>query len=83
MGGCQCPAFISQVCPDAWVAIITNPVNSTVPVAAEVLKAHGRFNPATLFGVTTLDVVRARTFVAEICKVDPSEVRHSSTHASK
>jgi malate/lactate dehydrogenase len=65
---------IASVCPDAWVAIITNPVNSTVPVAAEVFKAQGCFNPATLFGVTTLDVVRAKTFIAEILNVDPSEV---------
>jgi hypothetical protein len=64
-----------QTCPTAWVAIITNPVNSTVPIAAEVLKAAGCFNPQTLFGVTTLDVVRARTFVAEILQVDPAMVR--------
>jgi malate dehydrogenase len=42
------------------------PVNSTVPIAAEVLKAKGVFDPKRLFGVTTLDVVRAETFVAEI-----------------
>jgi malate/lactate dehydrogenase len=64
-----------QTCPTAWVAIITNPVNSTVPIAAEVLKEAGCFNPKTLFGVTTLDVVRARTFVAEILKLDPDMVR--------
>lgn len=66
---------IASVCPEAWIALITNPVNSTVPVAAEVLKAQGCFNPAKLFGVTTLDVVRARTFIAEIVGVDPGEVR--------
>ena len=65
----------AQACPTAWVTIITNPVNSTVPIAAEVLKDAGCFNPQTLFGVTTLDVVRARTFVAEILRVDPDMVR--------
>ena len=45
--------------------IISNPVNSTVPIFAEVLKKHGAYNPAKLMGVTTLDVVRANTFVAE------------------
>ena len=45
--------------------IISNPVNSTVPIFAEVLKKHGVYNPKKLFGVTTLDVVRANTFVAE------------------
>ncbi|GAM90843.1 hypothetical protein ANO11243_088890 [Dothideomycetidae sp. 11243] len=57
---------IAEVCPDAFVLVISNPVNSTVPIAAEVLKAAGKFNPKKLFGVTTLDVVRAETFVASI-----------------
>lgn len=52
-------------CPDAIVGIITNPVNSTVPIASEVYKKHGVYNPSKMFGVTTLDVVRANTFVAE------------------
>ena len=49
--------------------------NSTVPIAAEVLKAKGVFNPQRLFGVTTLDVVRAETFVAEIIGIhNPQEL---------
>mmetsp|Transcript_52908 Transcript_52908/g.163725 ORF Transcript_52908/g.163725 Transcript_52908/m.163725 type:complete len:343 (+) Transcript_52908:71-1099(+) len=55
----------AQACPKACILVISNPVNSTVPIAAEVLKAHGVYNPKKLFGVTTLDVCRARTFVAE------------------
>uniref|UniRef100_A0AAU8GRB5 malate dehydrogenase n=1 Tax=Anoectochilus roxburghii TaxID=569774 RepID=A0AAU8GRB5_9ASPA len=51
--------------PDAFIHIISNPVNSTVPIAAEVLKQKGVYNPKKLFGVTTLDVVRANTFVAQ------------------
>lgn len=49
----------------AVVAIISNPVNSTVPITAEVLKAAGVYDPRKVLGVTTLDVVRANTFVAE------------------
>ena len=56
----------AEVAPKAFILVISNPVNSTVPIAAEVLKAKGVFNPQRLFGVTTLDVVRAGTFVAEI-----------------
>ncbi|KAI1777862.1 malate dehydrogenase [Hypoxylon cercidicola] len=56
----------AEVAPNAFILVISNPVNSTVPIAAEVLKAKGVFNPQKLFGVTTLDVVRAETFVAEI-----------------
>ncbi|KAI0603406.1 malate dehydrogenase [Biscogniauxia sp. FL1348] len=56
----------AEVAPKAFILVISNPVNSTVPIAAEVLKAKGVFNPQRLFGVTTLDIVRAETFVAEI-----------------
>lgn len=56
----------AEFCPKAFILIISNPVNSTVPIAAEVLKANQAFDPKRLFGVTTLDVVRAETFVAEI-----------------
>lgn len=52
-------------CPKAFVAIITNPVNSTVPIACEVFKKHNVFDPRRIFGVTTLDVVRSSAFVAE------------------
>jgi len=56
---------VADNCPDAFIHIISNPVNSTVPIAAEVLKKKGVYDPKKLFGVTTLDVVRANAFVAE------------------
>jgi len=55
---------VAEACPKACVLVISNPVNSTVPIAAEILKAKGVYDPKKLFGVTTLDVCRARTFVA-------------------
>lgn len=55
---------VADNCPDALIHIISNPINSTVPIAAEVLKEKGVYDPKKLFGVTTLDVVRANTFVA-------------------
>ncbi|CAO1634298.1 unnamed protein product [Parajaminaea phylloscopi] len=51
--------------PKAFILVISNPVNSTVPIVAEVLKKKGVYDPKRLFGVTTLDVVRASTFIAE------------------
>jgi len=60
----------AKVCPKAFVAIITNPVNSTVPIAAEVYKNNGVYDPKRIFGVTTLDVVRAQAFVAELKGLD-------------
>ena len=35
---------VADTCPDAVMGIICNPVNSTVPIAAEVLKAKGVYN---------------------------------------
>jgi malate dehydrogenase, NAD-dependent len=56
---------IAKDAPKAFVLVISNPVNSMVPIFAEVFKKHGVFDPKRLFGVTTLDLVRAATFVAE------------------
>jgi malate dehydrogenase len=65
----------AKVAPKAFILVISNPVNSTVPISAEVLKAAKVFNPQRLFGVTTLDIVRAETFVAEIAgKSNPQEL---------
>ncbi len=65
---------VAEHCPEAYVLVISNPVNSTVPIAAEVLTKAGKFNPKKLFGVTTLDVVRAETFTRDITGAkDPSE----------
>merc|ERR1712125_287495 len=55
----------AEACPNACILVISNPVNSTVPIAAEVLKQKGVYDHRKLFGVTTLDVCRARTFVGE------------------
>jgi len=65
----------AQACPKACLLIISNPVNSTVPIASEVLKARGVYDPKKLFGVTTLDVVRANTFIGELGNVDPTKMR--------
>ncbi|KAL1541625.1 malate dehydrogenase [Salvia divinorum] len=56
---------VADNCPDALIHIISSPVNSTVPMAAEILKQKGVYDPKKLFGVTTLDVVRANTFVSQ------------------
>ena len=62
-------------CPKALIGIITNPVNTTVAIAAEVLKNKGVYDPARLFGVTTLDIIRSSTFVAEAFNEDPRDVK--------
>lgn len=67
---------IAQFCPKAYILVISNPVNSTVPIAAETLKAANVFDPKKLFGVTTLDIVRAETFLKEANKL-PSNAKVS------
>ena len=64
---------IGRVAPDAHIAIISNPVNSTVPIVAATLEKLGVFDPRRVFGVTTLDVVRAARFVGGVAGVDPKE----------
>lgn len=64
----------AKACPGACFAIVTNPVNSTVPIAAEVLKAAGVYDKRKLFGVTTLDVIRSNTFVAQTVGKSTDEV---------
>jgi len=66
--------YIADYCPTATVCVITNPVNSTVPIMAAQLKARNVYNPKKVFGVTSLDLVRARTFVSEAVNLDPSQV---------
>ncbi|EGS1686850.1 malate dehydrogenase [Enterobacter cloacae] len=65
---------IAEVCPKACIGIITNPVNTTVAIAAEVLKKAGVYDKNKLFGVTTLDIIRSNTFVAELKGKQPTEV---------
>lgn len=65
---------VAEHCPKAFVGIISNPVNSTVPISAEVLKKAGVYDPKRLAGVTSLDVVRASTFVAGLANKDPKDV---------
>jgi malate dehydrogenase len=57
---------IAANAPKAFVLVISNPVNSTVPIVAETLKKHGVYDPKRLFGVTTLDIVRANTFISQL-----------------
>lgn len=67
---------VASFAPKAHVLVISNPVNSTVPIFAEVLKKNGVFDARRLFGVTTLDLVRANTFISQLSegKLDASKM---------
>ncbi|XP_051163976.1 malate dehydrogenase, mitochondrial-like [Leptopilina boulardi] len=62
---------IIKYCPDALIAMTTNPINSLIPMAAEMLKMAGITNLNRLFGVTTINNIRANTLTADILGVDP------------
>ncbi|KFZ39218.1 malate dehydrogenase [Shewanella mangrovi] len=68
---------VAATCPKALIGIITNPVNTTVAIAAEVLKKAGVYDKNRLFGVTTLDVIRSETFIAELKGLDVKDVKVS------
>ena len=58
-------------CPNAFIAVVSNPVNSLTPLAIEVFKKKGVVGAEKrIFGVTTLDVIRANTFAAPLAKAD-------------
>lgn len=63
-----------RVSPQAILNIISNPVNATVPIAAEVMKKAGVYDPKKIMGVTTLDIVRSDTFVAQLKGLDMKDV---------
>merc|ERR1719265_3025783 len=63
----------AKYCPNAVLALIVNPVNSIVPVVAELYKAKG-LDASKVLGITTLDVVRANKFVATELGVNPKDV---------
>jgi len=66
-------ASCADTCPTALIGIITNPVNATVAIAARVLREKGVYDSARLFGVTTLDIIRSNTFVAETKGLNPED----------
>lgn len=66
-------AACARFCPQAHILVISNPVNSTVPIAVETMKSAGVAAPS-VFGVTSLDLVRARTFIGQVWGVDPQSI---------
>ncbi|SCU94395.1 LAFA_0F21572g1_1 [Lachancea sp. 'fantastica'] len=66
-------AACAENAPDAAILVISNPVNSTVPIVSQVLKNKGVYNPKKLFGVTTLDVIRSSRFISEVAHTNPTQ----------
>jgi malate/lactate dehydrogenase len=58
----------------AMVLIVTNPVNSMVPLFAEMYRKAGVYDPKRIVGVTEIDVVRAAVCYAEKTGQDVTKV---------
>lgn len=55
---------IAKCVPMPFVGIVTEPVNSMVPMAAEVMRNHGNYDGKKLFGMTAIDALRAQCMYA-------------------
>lgn len=55
----------------AMIAIAMQPINSLIPVAVEMYKKAGIYEYKRIFGVNTLDCVRANSFVAKMVDIAP------------
>ena len=54
-----------KYCPEAIILIITNPLNSILPLFFEVYKKNGINGSNQLIGLSNLDSIRASTFISE------------------
>lgn len=65
---------VIELCPDAILAISTNPLNFIIPAVNEIYKLHGCYNPHKIMGITTPDSMQAGVAYADFFKYDPSDV---------
>lgn len=65
---------MAEVAPNACLCIITNPVNSMVPLASEILRKLGKLDSRKIFGINSVDRMRASTFVGEETGLNPQNV---------
>lgn len=65
---------VAVCAPEALIGIVTNPVNTLVAIAAGVLAQAGVYQPQKLFGITTLDVIRANSYVAAMKGLRPDQI---------
>ncbi|KAF6208660.1 hypothetical protein GE061_017118 [Apolygus lucorum] len=66
---------VAKNCPEAIVGISVYPINSTVPLFAEIMRQHGVFCPNRILGCMSLYTMRARSVTACILGVNPTTVK--------
>lgn len=65
-----------KICPRALLGILTNPINSFVPMASKIYRLAKCYDPNKIFGVTSIDTMRASTIVTRdvlLVSRDPGE----------
>lgn len=62
-------------CPRAMIVLLTSPINSMVPFAAEILKQYKAYDPKRLFGVTHLNIMRAKSIIADTIIRNPLKIK--------
>ncbi|KAK8815772.1 hypothetical protein WA538_004896 [Blastocystis sp. DL] len=67
----QLASSCAQYCPDAMILLITNPLNSLVPVYDKVYKRMGIDAGRKIIGLTILDTIRSATFIGEYLGISP------------
>lgn len=65
---------IVKNCPNALIALITDPVNSLLPLLNVSMAEAGNDRPERVFGVTTLDVVRSKSIIGKMLQKNPFDI---------
>uniref|UniRef100_A0A915EB65 Malate dehydrogenase, mitochondrial n=1 Tax=Ditylenchus dipsaci TaxID=166011 RepID=A0A915EB65_9BILA len=72
----------SDLTPSAMYLLVTNPINSLVPLISEILKSKGVFDGKRLFGLSSLDVSRANTLLQEAKNLSSASIPVIGGHST-
>nr|XP_026491757.1 uncharacterized protein LOC113397563 [Vanessa tameamea] len=64
---------VSKVSPIPFIGIATEPINILVPMATEVIRNHGDYDPKKIFGITSVDLFTAQAMYASINNINPED----------
>lgn len=64
---------VSELRNIPFVGIATEPINTLVPIAAEIIRCSGDFSLNKLFGITGIDALRAQSLYAAKCNLNAND----------
>nr|BET44537.1 MAG: malate dehydrogenase [Candidatus Aschnera chinzeii] len=71
---CKLIQKIMIFCPEAMLGVITNPINTIVPIIVNKMKKIDISSKNRIFGITTLDVIRSNTFIGKLKHQKPYDI---------